>query len=497
MKKIFSALCVALVGLFGFGLKANAVSTTYIDLNNISLKEYSSLESFLTDYNSDSLPNAYVTNFLYDGVAAVKTPDLDDFIEAGSNDTKVKTLEIKVINIVAAGTYQLSGEITGAMIAVNTNNVNGNIDIVLNNASIDTDSKKAPAVYVYNKDKNYTGCKVTIKTLAGTKNYLEGGKLKKVSLLGSDELSKYSSYYSGDAQTNYNTYSNYYGIYTSEQIEKILFATVKADNEDLQDGDPLYFYKASGAVSSDIDLYFEGEGFLSVTSKNKEGIETKGNLTFDGGTGDYEVYAQDDCLNTTTANSSAETVRNDIAIDVASLLAKVSDEADEGDAIDSNGKLTINGGKIWAYAHPTSGDAGLDSVNGTYINNGTVIATGNMADAIANESKQKYIYASLNTQVKAGAKITIKDQDDNTIVEFETDRSIKTVLYSSADLDYESYKVYVDGTEVSYNEVAGQKMLSNSKQKTDISSTLFVALMIEIAALIIAIGIAIMLKRSK
>jgi hypothetical protein len=71
------------------------------------------------------------------------------------------------------------------------------------------------------------------------------------------------------------------------------------------------------------------------------------------------------------------------------------------------------------------------------------------------------------------------------------------VLYSSADLDYESYKVYVDGTEVSYNEVAGQKMLSNSKQKTDISSTLFVALMIEIAALIIAIGIAIMLKRSK
>ncbi|MBR0134042.1 carbohydrate-binding domain-containing protein [Candidatus Saccharibacteria bacterium] len=478
MKKVLLAIGAVLMCLFGFGLNASAASTTYVDLENLNLVEYSNLEAFLQDYNSGNLPSIFVTPFLYDGVAAVKSPDLDD--------TEFKTLEIKVINIAAAGNYQFTGEITGAMIAVNTNGVSGEINIILNGIKLDTDSKKAPAIYVYNKDKNYTDCKVTIKTLANTKNYLEGGKLKKVSLLGSENLSDYASHYSGDALTTYNERTDYYGIYTSDQIKNILFATVQADNEDLQDGDPYYFYKASGAVSSDIDLYFEGEGYLSVTSKNKEGIETKGNLTFDGGTGDYEVYAQDDCLNTTTANANGVTVRNDITINVSSLLAQVSEEADEGDAIDSNGKLIINGGKIWAYAHPTSGDAGLDSINGTYINGGTVIATGNMLDPISNESKQNFISAQLNSQIKSGATITIKDQNDEVIAEFTTDRSMKTLIYSSADLENESYKIYADGEEISYS--AQSMNMMGDKQKSSISGTLFVVWIIEIAALALFIA---------
>ena len=491
MKKVLIGLCIVAIGLFGLGLKANALAKAIeIDLSNLDLTEYSSLEEFKKAYDSGMLPSVYVTNFLYDGVSAVKSPDLDD--------TEFKTLEIKVINIVKAGDYVFSGEISGAMIAVNTNGVTDPITITLNGVKLDTDSKKAPAIYVYNKDKNYTDCKVTIRTISGTQNYLEGGKLKKVSLLGSDELSKYTSYYSGDALTTYNERTDYYGIYTSSQIENILFATVQADAEDLQDGDPLYFYKASGAISSDIDLYFIGQGHLSVTSKNKEGIETKGNLTFDGGTGDYEIYAQDDCLNTTTASSAGTTVRNDLTINVSSLLAKVSEDADEGDAIDSNGKLIINGGKIWAYAHPTSPDAGLDSGNGTYINGGTVIATGNMVDEISSESTQKFIYAQLNMQVEAGKTVTIKDQDGNEIVEFKTDRTIKTVLYSSADLNYESYKIYVDGEEVSYTQATmGMMRGGDMQKKSDISNTLLIAWIIEIVALVALVGGVCIAKRAK
>ena len=487
MKKILLAIGAVLMSLFGFGLNASAASTTYVDLGNLNLVEYSNLEEFLQDYNSGSLPSIYATPFLYDGVTAVKSPDLDD--------TEFKTLEIKVINIAAAGNYQFTGEITGAMIAVNTNGVSGEINIILNGVKLDTDSKKAPAIYVYNKDKNYTDCKVTIKTLANTKNYLEGGKLKKVSLLGSDKLSDYASHYSGDALTTYNERTDYYGIYTSDQIKNILFATVQADNEDLQDGDPYYFYKASGAVSSDIDLYFEGEGYLSVTSKNKEGIETKGNLTFDGCAGDYEVYAQDDCLNTTTVSANGATVRNDITINVSSLLAKVSEEADEGDAIDSNGKLVINGGKIWAYAHPTSGDAGLDSINGTYINGGTVIATGNMLDPISSESKQNFISAQLNSQIKSGATITIKNQNDEVIVEFMTDRSMKTLVYSDAGLKDESYKIYADGEEISYS--AQSMDARGNKQKNNISGTLLVVWIIEIVTLALFIAALYVAKHIK
>ena len=510
MKKIIKYFSILLIGLITLNT-AEAKENT-INLENLSeIKEYESLEELIKDYKENNLPEIYITNFLFDGVSSVKTPDLDDFIENDSNETKIKTLEIKVININTTGNIELTGEIKGAMLAINTNEKKGDINIILNNVTLDTDSKKAPAIYVYNKDKNYTDCKVTIKTKENTKNYIEGGKLKKVSLISSDELDKYTKYYSNETLSNYNKYTSYYGIYTSEEIENILFAQVQADNEDLQDGDPYYFYKASGAISSDIDLYFEGEGFLKVTSKNKEGIETKGNLTFEGGTGDYEIYAQDDCLNTTTAQGT--NVRNDILINVHSLLAQVSEDADEGDAIDSNGTLTINGGTIYAFAHPTSPDAGLDSVKGTYINGGTVIATGNMTDQISNESKQKYIYATFN-QIEKDTLIAIKDKNDKIITAFKTNRNIKNLLYSSSELKDTSYKIYTggeidgeeenglyttinnykNGEEISYKDTTNNQI---KIQKNNISDVLLKALLIEISTLILFISIVYIPKIKK
>lgn len=513
---IFSINAKAQTNTICVNLESLEISTNKGDYQKIT--EYESLDGFLQAYNSNSLPQIYITNFLFDGISSVKTPDLDDFIENDSNATKVKTLEIKVININCVGNVEFTGEITGAMLGINTNNKSGELNIILNNVKIDTDSKKAPAIYVYNKDKNYTDCKVTIKTVAGTENYIEGGKLKKVSLIGSDELSKYSSYYSDESLTNYNKYPSYYGIYTSDEISKILFATVTADREDLQDGDPYVFYKASGAISSDIDLYFEGSGYLKVTSKNKEGIETKGNLTFSGGTGDYEIIALDDCLNTTTASSAGTTVRNDITIDVSSLLASVSEEAEEGDAIDSNGKLIIEGGTIYAFACSTSGDAGIDSTSGTYINGGTVIATGNMADEISNDSKQKFIFVSFN-KVSADTVIVLKDQDNNIIAAFKTDRDIQNLVFSKPDLNYESYKVYIGGTiegkEINglYSEIDsytdGEEITSNNanrsknnefgmnNKKTEQDTVALIALGAEIVLLVFVSTIYIVGKKNK
>lgn len=453
-------------------LNVNAMS--YIDVESgkfssdgkkySDIVSYDSLDEFKDVYESDELPDVYFTSFLFDGVSSVKSPDLDDFIDSNSNSVKVKTLSIKVLNIKSEGEYELTGKASGMMIAVNTNGVKGDIDIVLNNVNIDTDSKKAPVIYVYNRDINYTDCKVTISPMKGTSNYLEGGKFKKVSLMPSDDLDSYSSYYSGDALSNFKKYSSYYGFYTKDQLDNILFATVQADNEDLQDGDPVYFYKGSGAISSDIDLYFEGEGFLSVTSKNKEGIETKGNMTFSGGVGDYVIVAEDDCLNTTT--KSGNNVRNDLIIDVNSLTAIVSDDGDEGDAIDSNGSLIINGGKIYAFAHSNSGDAGLDSDGGTYINGGTIIATGNMADRISSDSKQNYIYVNFGSKIEKDSLIIIRDQDNKIITAFRTSKDISTLFYSSDDLDYKSFKVYVGG-DIDGDEVNGLYSNINSYEVGD------------------------------
>ena len=410
-----------------------------LDIKTYTKNDY---DTFLEDYNNGNLNDLYITEFLYDGVSMYKTYDLDDFIKSG-NDVDVKTLDMVVFNVIRKGNYTFSGEIVGGMIAVNSNDINGDINIILNGVKLDTDSKKVPAIYVYNKDITYTKHKVTIKTEKESTNYISGGKFKKVSLIAKEELSNYASKYSGDASKWYTDYTNYYGVYTKDEINKILFAKVEADSEDLADGDSYYYYKGAGAISSDIDLYFEGEGSLVVTSKNKEGIESKGNIEFLGGTGDYFITSFDDAINTTT-KSSVRNARNTLTINVNSLTAMVSLNADEGDAIDSNGSLIINGGDIIALAKPGS-DAGLDSESGTIINGGTILATGDMLDNISNDSKQKFIVLSFNGSIVKDEVIALLDSNEKTLFTYKTDRPYKYLVYSDATLDG-TYSLYKDGT---------------------------------------------------
>ena len=425
----------------------NLTDLTYkSDNKNIKLKIYTQEEynSFLKDYKSHKLPDIYITEFLFDGVSMYKTYDLDDFKESG-NDIEVETLKITNLNINTTGKIELTGNLQNGMISVNTNNKKDKINIILNGIKIDTNSKKVPALLVYNKDITNTDCKVTIETKENTKNYLEGGKLKKISLIGSDELESYKNYYTDD----YTKYLNYYGVYNKSEIDNILFAKIQADNEDLKDGDPYYFYKGAGAISSDIDLYFKGNGYLEVTSKNKEGIETKGNLTFEGSKGDYVINAKDDCLNTTT-KSQNNSARNTLTIDVNSLTAIVdaSDDTEEGDGIDSNGKLIINNGTIISLAHPGQ-DAGLDSEDGIYINGGTVLATGNMYDQISNESKQNFLVLSFKEQIDS--LLTILDSNFQPFLAYLTDRTYTNLVYSSSNLVNGTYYLYkggkIEGTE--------------------------------------------------
>ena len=428
-------------------VKAKSVSVNLSDLTYKESNGYTDLKaytisdfgSFLNDYRSGSLPQVYVTEFVFDGVDMYRTYDLDDFIDDG-NDMSVDVLSTTALNINTTGDVVLSGDLEG-MVLVNTNGISDDINIVLDGVNIDTDSKKIPAIYVYNKDISYTDHEVTISAKEGTRNYIEGGKFKKVSLIGSDELANYSNKYSGETSDWYSKYTNYYGVYTSDQVNDILFAKVTASSDDLKDGDPYYFYKGAGAISSDIDLYFNGSGYLEVTS-SKEGIETKGNLVFSGGIGDYVINALDDCLNTTTKNG--DNIRNDMIIDVNSLTAIVEMEADEGDALDSNGTLTINGGTIIALSHPGS-DAGLDSENGTYINGGTIVATGDMYDEIKSDSKQSFIGLSFGDRIVTDDIITLTDSSDNVIFSYKTDRTYSNLVYSSSKLVNGDYSLYKNG----------------------------------------------------
>ena len=152
----------------------------------------------------------------------------------------------------------------------------------------------------------------------------------------------------------------------------------------------------------------------------------------------------DDGLNTSSTNTADSIFRNDIFINVKSLTAIVSLEASEGDAIDSNGKITIEGGRIIAIAK-SGQDDGIDSEDGTYINGGTVIATGDANMEVNDSSKQRTVILTFKDKVIENENITMMDSNNNAVFSYLTDRNYSQLLYSSPILKEDSYTLYKNG----------------------------------------------------
>ena len=320
-----------------------------------------------------------------------------------SSDATKENIEISnIVNITKAGTYELSGELSDGQISINANGIDGEVKIVLNNVKITC--KSAPAIFVYSKDIENSKCTVKIETTQDSENVVTGGKIK-TSVEGWEDQDSIIYY----VEKGYSDENEYY--------ER---------------------YKYDGAISSDVSLVFEGNGYLNVVSSKKEGIEGKGDITFNSGV--IYVDSLDDGINACTDNKS------NIVVNGGTVVVKVNEKAEEGDGIDSNGKLTINGGTVYAFAHPGS-DNGMDADQGVYINGGTVLSTGDMQEQFKSSNNKKIIQMQLSSKVNEGDTIVVVDKNGEAVFAFKTNRTFSAFGYSSEDLKDEDYSVYT-GTDV-------------------------------------------------
>lgn len=305
-----------------------------------------------------------------------------------TNEDVTNSEEYSVVNITKAGTYRISGSISNGQIAVNAGS-SDEVKLILDN--VDITCKTAPAIIIYNAlDNEKAGeAGVTILLADNSENKITGSHLPK----------KASYTENGETKTHSKKYD--------------------------------------GAISSDVSLILDGNGKMTINADN-EGIEVKMHLTINGG--EYDISSKDDGINANEDNVSIITINDGI------IHANVSSSGDEGDGIDSNGYIYINGGTVLGIAHPTSPDSGLDSDCGIYINGGTVIGTGNMVDEISTDSKQKYIFVQFANKISSGTLVTITDKNDNPIMAFENEKSYQILLYSTPDLDTDSYKIYTGGS---------------------------------------------------
>ncbi len=215
--------------------------------------------------------------------------------------------------------------------------------------------------------------------------------------------------------------------------------------------------KTDGALYSYRSMNIEGDsGVLNITS-GFEGLGSELHLTINGG--NVNINSQDDGVNVNEDGVSVLTVNGGRLHVCAGLGA-------EGDGIDSNGYVVINGGTVISAANPAA-DSGLDSDKGSYVNGGIVVSLGSAMDwAKADDAAAKQAVLNLRFAAAQSADeaIIITDTDDNVVFAYDPDkdeamgkngRSYSGAVVSAPSLKAgESVCIYIGGN-VTGNEQGG------------------------------------------
>ena len=361
--------------------------------------------------------------------------------------TGAEVSDDNTVTITEGGSYVISGELSDGMIQVDTEE---EVKLILQGVSITNED--GPAIYVKEAKSCY------IETAEGTENILSDGESyaetedkqkatifsnDRLVLLGEGSLIVNGNYKHGICSDDevyvisgtYTITAVKDGIHTNNWIS-VEGGTVQitATDDGMQSKGPVALDGGTITIAAE-DKGVTAYGDLTVNdgtiqiSKCEEGLESKNDLTINGGT--TEITGNDDGLN----------ARTSITINGGILYAEMT----AGDAIDSNGSMTITGGLILAFgAQMPEGGADCD-MNEIKITGGTLIATGGTNSA-PSESESSQISVLLGSASK-GDMIGILDSDGNTVFAFEAPGNYSNMLLSTATITSDQdYTVYTGGT---------------------------------------------------
>lgn len=124
----------------------------------------------------------------------------------------------------------------------------------------------------------------------------------------------------------------------------------------------------------------------------------------------------------------------------------------DNEGLDTELHLTINGGVINIDAANDGINTNEYNVSVTTINGGTVVALGNMFDAISSDSEQNYLTLTLAEPVRSGDEVELTGTDGSALFDFTAPKTASMILLSGADIeDGAEYTLTVNGTEREYS----------------------------------------------
>jgi len=259
-----------------------------------------------------------------------------------------------VVHITEAGEYVISGCLSAGQIAVDlgkdaADDPNAVVTLVLDNADITC--TVAPAVIFYNV-------------------YECGSKDEETAAMEVDTSDAGANVVIADGSENNISGSYVARIYKSVELDES--GTKVVDSKKLHKYDAAFYSKKT------MNIYGEekNSGVLNIFAEN-EGLDSELHLTIFSG--NINIRSGNDGINTNEDNVSVTHILGGV------VNITVDGSTGEGDGIDSNGWLVIDGGTVNAYACGFSGDSGIDADKGVYVRSGQVVATGNMYDRVVSE----------------------------------------------------------------------------------------------------------------
>ena len=386
-------------------------------------------------------------------------------------------LEDKTVKITKEGTYILSGSSDGLNVVVEAADTK-KVWLVFDNLSMKGVS--AP-IQVLTADK------VFITLAKGSTNTIEDIETAENEELNAAIYSKSDLTINGSGKLIVNGKYEH-GIKSSDDLKMLGGSfVITAANDGLNANDALNIkdsvieISAKGdGIHSDKNVYIDGKS-LNI-KESEEGIEGK---VVDIVSGDIDIKSSDDGINATDSSLKTDNLPADVQEKIKNRPERPEGEAvpegemqrpegmprgggfenqegteiiirggdlyidASGDGIDSNGNLTVSGGKVVIEGSGGRGDGAID-YNGTgLVTGGEVLALGgsDMLQSFSSESAQSHIVVTAKESIAVGAKITIKDEAGKVLYEHINKKAFSALVYSSKDLvKAKNYTVQIGDT---------------------------------------------------
>ena len=201
-------------------------------------------------------------------------------------------------------------------------------------------------------------------------------------------------------------------------------------------------------IHSDTDLIIQ-DGDIKI-EKSYEGIEGA-SINIAGG--NVDINASDDGINAGGGSDTGITGRmgqDKFSAESNNYILKISGGKliidAEGDGLDSNGDLIVEGGEIYVSGPTNDGNGALDyGENGkAYITGGTIIACGStgMAEVFGEEnSTQNAVLHNFTSRISSGSELKIVDSNGKTILRYTPEKDYQSVVFSCSDLKNGTYTI--------------------------------------------------------